>query len=505
MGINKIVYDSTTLIDLTDTTAEASDVASGKYFYGKDGVRTLGTASGGGSATIEALNVTANGTYTAPSGVDGYSPVTVNVSSGGSVASKDVNFIDYDGTILYSYTTAEFNALTELPANPAHSGLTAQGWNWSLANAKAQLLAQPDDGLTIGQMYITASGDTEIDVIFLDDARLSPIMTIAVNGTVTVDWGDRTTADTVTGASLTTRKAVSHTYASIGSYTIVIHVVSGTFTFYGNSSANANYTLLRKNTTATQNYVYANTIQAIRLGSGITTLSTRAFAYCYSLASITIPSGVTSVGTYAFAYCYSLASITIPSNVTIVSANVFQYCTSLANITIPSGVTSIGGSAFYHCTSLVNITIPSGVTSIGGTYTFYQCYSLASITIPSGVTSIGTYTFQQCYSLASITIPSGVTSIGTYTFYQCYSLASITIPSGVTSIDGSAFYQCYGMAEYHLLPTTPPTLAATNAFSGIVSDCVIYVPYSEDHSVLEAYQTANIWSTYASYMQEEPQ
>lgn len=36
-------------IDVTDTTAAASDVASGKYFYTASGVRTQGTASGGGS------------------------------------------------------------------------------------------------------------------------------------------------------------------------------------------------------------------------------------------------------------------------------------------------------------------------------------------------------------------------------------------------------------------------------------------------------------------------
>lgn len=40
---------------------------------------------GGGAPVIEALSVTANGTYTAPSGVDGYSPVTVNVSGGSAV------------------------------------------------------------------------------------------------------------------------------------------------------------------------------------------------------------------------------------------------------------------------------------------------------------------------------------------------------------------------------------------------------------------------------------
>ena len=37
--------------DVTDTTATASDVASGKYFYTASGVRTRGTSSGGGGAS----------------------------------------------------------------------------------------------------------------------------------------------------------------------------------------------------------------------------------------------------------------------------------------------------------------------------------------------------------------------------------------------------------------------------------------------------------------------
>ena len=96
-----------------------------------------------------------------------------------------------------------------------------------------------------------------------------------------------------------------------------------------------------------------------------------------------------------------------------------------------------------------------------------------------------------------------MTIIWNNAFQYCYSLASVTIPDSVTSIGGYggyAFGYCYGMAEYHLKPTTPPTLSSTNAFSSIPSDCVIYVPAG----CLESYQTATNWATYADKMREEP-
>ena len=55
--------------------------------------------------------------------------------SGGS-GENDVTFYDYDGSIVTSYSAADFAALTEMPANPSHEGLTAQGWNWSLTDAQ---------------------------------------------------------------------------------------------------------------------------------------------------------------------------------------------------------------------------------------------------------------------------------------------------------------------------------------------------------------------------------
>ena len=43
-----------TFTDVTDTTAAAADVASGKYFYNASGVRTQGTNSGGGGTSKNA-------------------------------------------------------------------------------------------------------------------------------------------------------------------------------------------------------------------------------------------------------------------------------------------------------------------------------------------------------------------------------------------------------------------------------------------------------------------
>ena len=433
MAIDKLVDSSQLDTDLTSiaNAIRAKGGTSAQLTFPNEFVTAINAISGGGGSTLVTKTITENGTYTATDdSADGYSEVTVNVPTGGgggAVSESDVNFYNYDGTILYSYIVAEFNALTEMPSNPTHTGLTAQGWNWSLADAKAYVTKYPEGTLNIGQKYVTDDGKTRF-YIHIDDVTPANRKTFylrftaTVVGGVTINWGDGN-SETNTATAATN---YSHTYDATGDFIITLTVTSGTISFVGTSGS-----------------------------SGNSVYGSRANANCQNrgrIRKVEIGNNVTSIGTYAFQYCFSLASITIPDGVTKISNYAFQYC-----------------------------------------------YSLASITIPDSVTSINSATFSNCYSLASITIPDSVTSINSNTFSSCYSLTSLTIPDSVTSIGAYVFQSCFGISEYHMLPTTPPKLSSTNVFSGIQSDCIIYVPVG----CLEAYKTATNWSTYASHMQEE--
>ena len=424
------------------------------------------------------LSITENGTKD----VTNYASVDVNVSGGGggggggsSSMSDPIRFFDYDGTLVASYSAVP----SSLPSVPTHDKLTNGTWNYTLSQVATQFNAMGT--CDVGANYDTVSGATEIDIV-LQDGRLHPYLSLAVNGTVTIDWGDNST-NTATGTSLTTRlSTIHHEYAAAGSYTIKITKTSGT----GYSLlCTTTYPLLNKNGSVNSaNRVYSNCVQAVRVG-GDCAIDNYAFYTCYSLSSVSIPSGITSIGAQAFNGCYSLVSVSIPSGVTSIDTNVFYYCHSLASVSLPSGVTSISTYAFYGCYTLEFVSIPSGVTSIGGS-AFTSCSAQKYISIPSGVTSIGGSAFSSCPSLSSVSIPSGITSIGAQAFNGCYSLVSVSIPSGVTVINSSTFANCYGMAEYHFESTTPPTLANKNAFTNIQNDCIIYVPAES----LTAYQEA---------------
>lgn len=79
--------------DVTDTTAAAADVASGKYFYTAAGVRTEGTNAGGGSVSQDA-----QGYIVLPStGGSDYTTATVTINNPDTMAIFVPRLFSYGG------------------------------------------------------------------------------------------------------------------------------------------------------------------------------------------------------------------------------------------------------------------------------------------------------------------------------------------------------------------------------------------------------------------------
>ena len=277
------------------------------------------------------------------------------------------------------------------------------------------------------------------------------------------------------------------------------------------------------------NYIlkYCRSLQSLTIPEGIISGTTEMCIGCYSLISVVIPDTITSLAQSSFQYCYSLKDIYLSSKIVSIGTSAFQDCRSLENITMPSDLTSIAGSMFYGCISLRSlvisnkttsidqyfcrgclslktVTLPTSLTSTPNNFGYnFSDTAIESITLPNGMTRLGQYCFYNCVYLKNITLPNTLTVIDTSSLQSTHLLSSLTIPASVTTINNNWIAGAYNLTELIMLPTTPPTM--NNAGIQNNADLIIYVPYSSDHSILNAYKTATNWSTYASKMQELPE
>lgn len=419
----------------------------------------------------------------------------------GAVVEKDINFFDYDGTLLYSYTIAEANALTELPPLPEQEGLICQGWNYSIEDVKESTYP-----MTIGAMYTTDDGKTRINIEYPSEKSNELIFRwqqTVTNGVI-VDWGDGSETISVSGTGLV---SASHAYTAPGNYTVSFDVADGcTFTLGGGTSSTqlCQTNLIRyfvksinigNGNVVICNYAFSNftALRSISIPSSIVSIGTNAFQTCSSLKAVIIPNGVTSIGNNTFASCATLSCVSICNNVNKIAQYAFSTCGSLTSIAIPDSVTNLGNSAFESCRSLQSIIIPASVTAFGS-YMFRYCSSLKSVILQNR-SAIGSSAFTECPSLMSVAISENVTTIGSSAFTYCYALPNITIPTSITSIGNNVFTNCWNCCTFDFSNfTSIPTLGTSVFQTG--SYLIIKVP----STLLSSWKTATNWSTYADYM-----
>ena len=397
------------------------------------------------SLQSKAVTYTSNGTETVipDNGFDGLSSVavTVNVSSGStaSILSDDITFYDYDGTVVEAWSLKELPEKTMLPDAPFHQGLSTIGWNWTLDEIKAAA-----GHIDVGAVYTTDDGTTRVYVHIEKETR-NPILGCCPNGIVTVDWGDGTTPDTLTGDSvLTTKYTPIHKYSEPGDYVITL-TVDGTVGFNGDASGSKMF--CAKENSASINVSYCSMVKKIEFGENVVKLEEHAFSQMWHLESLVISSGITNIGSRSFESVGTCHHITFPRSLRIV----YTY-------------------AFYNTTSITSISFPPTLESIKQ-YSLFGIQSLRHITFSSNVIDIETHIAQKCSGLLSITVLGNINSIKTSAFQNC---------SSVRFID---FGHCISV----------PVLGS-NALLNIPSDCEIRVPAP----LVDNWKAATNWSKYAS-------
>lgn len=445
------------------------------------------SGGGGSSTTIEELNVTSNGTYTAPEGT-AYSPVNVNVSGGGGVEEKDVNFYDYDGTLLYSYTAQQFANLTEMPRNPDHTdeGLTADGWNWDLPNAKSQVATT--GFLQIGQTYHPTNGSTRLYMNIPYSMTITLPLKATTGTNITVNWGDNNSETKTTSNNLA---EFSHDYI-LGHYVIeiqstrTISVRSVSHNIFGSTGSGQ----------VSKNQYMALCVERIDIGTNWALTKTD-FDYCSNTKILNIPYGLTTFPDswlnnleYGLGNASgSLKQLIFPKNTTSIGTNTLSNKRALKILCLPQGLVTLS-SAISSCYQLEILSIPTTVQT-GSQLSTVPLLKRFNWDLPI-TGSFLTYDTQ----ITRYDIKQGITSIPSYTLDNCLNLEYVSIPNSVTSIQRPVGQSCVRLKEVHIYATTPPSLSGSGIVFSNSPHVVIYVPSAS----LTTYQNDANWSTYADKM-----
>ena len=218
-----------------------------------------------------------------------------------------------------------------------------------------------------------------------------------------------------------------------------------------------------------------------------TKISGNAFRGCSSLTEISLPA-CANISGYVFVECSSLSEVYLPV-CTSVGNDVFGNCISLSEISLPSCVSL--GKAFWGCSSLTRIDLP--VCKYLTNSAVFENLPITSINLPL-CESITSWAFNNCRSLSDVSLPA-CNSIYNVAFQQCQSLRELNLPV-CCYIDSSAFWGCY-LDKLTLGSTSVCVLNSRDAFQYTKINAgtgSIYVP----SSLVDAYKSATIWSTYSS-------
>ena len=309
--------------------------------------------------------------------------------SGGTpgVEKKEVNFYDYDGTLLFSYTIDEAQALTELPTPKGHDGLVFDGWNWDYEDVIAL-----DYPMNIGAMYRTDDGATRLYIEIPTRVAMDvPLyFSQSVSNGVVIDWGDGSDRETIEGTGYLN---MSHHYNDIGKYCISLSPIEGCSVVLGDNTSNA-IGVLGRCGAATPDGEYALMLKHAEIGDGIT-LGSYCFRGCAHMQRVSLHSNIL-FSWYCFENARGLRAIMLP-HVTLSSTtwrSLISNCYSLKVVTFASDMSFIPLGMFGSNFDLQTLCIPNSVKKTESSLNIP--YGIYYLRMPKGLESMSTGTFGAC-------------------------------------------------------------------------------------------------------------
>ena len=188
--------------------------------------------------------------------------------------------------------------------------------------------------------------------------------------------------------------------------------------------------------------------------------------------------GVVEIAAYAFYLCSSLVELTFPPRVKILRTNAFA----------GTKVARINGDWMSKMVGFEQ-------SSVGGLSAFTDDLNFPNLEWVNQAGLYGTGT-RKVISLGKIT------TLSNKALNYSRDLVELWLPSTLTSIGSEATANCGKLDKVVILATTPPMLSNVNAFNQNKATRKFYVPYSADHSILNAYKTAPVWLNFESAFDE---
>lgn len=212
MAINQVKYGNTTLIDLTDTTATASDVVNTKYFYTNAGIRTQGSI-----ATKSSSDLTASGaTVTVPAGYYS-SQATKSVSTGSASAPSTISGTSATvstgtNTLTLSKTVSVTPSVSAGYVSSGTATNSSVSLTASVTTKAAATITPGTSNQTIASgTYLTGTQTISGDADLVAGNIKSGVQIFGVTGTYTGGGGSSMNAQ----SAQSTTRATSSTYTEI--------------------------------------------------------------------------------------------------------------------------------------------------------------------------------------------------------------------------------------------------------------------------------------------------